>query len=803
MAFRPGRSSKYKQSVIKEVSNQKTGGASRTNTDSYVSLLDLFKYALPRERLLIVIGLILVYYAAAWMAIAVDTSYSIIQQIVRFSKKSAALREAGTYDAMLEPTMIVVNSINVNGSEQTDDQVQETESEQIEIASKLVVPVLLKMGILTQTQLDLNIDFNSDMAGEKLVEDFLSNCRRIAASFFLIAVSELLTLFSGTALIEYVARKQVSRIKILYFKSCLNQELEWYQSSSDSATGSGSSFSALINKFEDGIGTKLAIFAFFCGNILHFVALGYYLEASFETYCLPFVVFSFMLVYITSQMQARAIGEQTELAKRSTRIAEEIIGSVRTVFAFNGQQRELSRFRRSLDVVFRRSLVSHLYSALSAAISKTSTFAWTIVFIYLAGNLLPPYNPGPIDLTAVLLVMGGAEGSMLCLIVALPFFEAIQQAKGCVVSIYRTIDDGFASSKQQCNHINSKSRPQLNDGITLDKIQFRYKSMNQKIGCQNNTVLDGISLHIEAGKSVALVGPSGSGKSTVLALVQKLYNPTSGRILIGSDDISDVSIDWLRENIGVVEQEARLFDLSIADNIKLGLPNQILQMQSDNWIMQQVVEAAREAGADEFIQRLPEGYETRSSSSAGSQLSGGQRQRIAIARVLIRRPKVLLLDECTSALDSNTETLVWDTLKRASKGRTTLIVAHKLELVKHVDKIVVMDKGRILGSGAHSELMNSVAESPGGSLYRQLYNEQVKGLTEDSDLLSNRSGSNSHRQAPQEWQEVEKKLVETIGKDATKENRLGEEICQEMNLEEVSRHETDEGRDDHRSSANG
>ena len=208
-------------------------------------------------------------------------------------------------------------------------------------------------------------------------------------------------------------------------------------------------------------------------------------------------------------------------------------------------------------------------------------------------------------------------------------------------------------------------------------------------------VINNFSLDIKQGMSIGLVGRSGSGKSTITKLIQRLYIANEGAIYIDGVDIKHMNPAWLRQNIGVVLQENYLFSGTIRENIALPMQNAPIEL---------IINMAKIAGADEFISQLSEGYDTMV-GERGSTLSGGQKQRIAIARALITNPKILIMDEATSALDYESETIIMRNMKQITKGRTTFIIAHRLSTVKNCDIIVVMDKGKIIEIGSHSELM--------------------------------------------------------------------------------------------------
>jgi ATP-binding cassette, subfamily B, bacterial MsbA len=243
-------------------------------------------------------------------------------------------------------------------------------------------------------------------------------------------------------------------------------------------------------------------------------------------------------------------------------------------------------------------------------------------------------------------------------------------------------------------------------GVTFKKVQFGY---------QDTAILDGVSFDVPPGGKVALVGPSGAGKSTIFNLLLRFYDRDGGLIAIDGQDIHDVTLESLRAAIGVVTQEAVLFDESVADNIALGRPGATAD---------EIERAARDAAAHDFITEMPKGYATQV-GEGGLKLSGGQRQRIAIARAMLRNAPILLLDEATSARDAESERQVQEALARLSKGRTTIVIAHRLSTVRDADQIFVLDRGRITESGKHDALLAR------GGLYAQLYRHNLadEGVT--------------------------------------------------------------------------
>jgi subfamily B ATP-binding cassette protein HlyB/CyaB len=248
--------------------------------------------------------------------------------------------------------------------------------------------------------------------------------------------------------------------------------------------------------------------------------------------------------------------------------------------------------------------------------------------------------------------------------------------------------------------------PAIRGDLVFEHITFRYR-------LDGPEVLHDISLRVPAGQVVGIVGASGSGKSTLTKLVQRLYVPETGRVLIDGVDLTMVDVAWLRRQVGVVLQENVLFNRSIRDNIALADPAMP---------MERIVSAAKLAGAHDFILELPEGYDTMV-GERGASLSGGQRQRVAIARALVGNPRILIFDEATSALDYESERMIQENMRSIVRGRTVLIIAHRLSTVRNADRILTLERGRLVEDGSHDDLLRN------GGRYANLHRIQA-GLHE-------------------------------------------------------------------------
>jgi subfamily B ATP-binding cassette protein MsbA len=274
-----------------------------------------------------------------------------------------------------------------------------------------------------------------------------------------------------------------------------------------------------------------------------------------------------------------------------------------------------------------------------------------------------------------------------------------QKAMASAIRIYELLDEKIEEKKSRAT---SLLRPVVKGEVEFRKVNFSYNS--------GKNILHELSFKVKAGNTTALVGPSGGGKTTIINLILRFYVVNSGSVLIDGEDINSISLEELRSMMGIVPQETVLFSGTILDNIRYGKLD-----ATDN----EIYKAAKMANAEEFIKKMENGYHT-SVGERGVQLSGGQRQRIAIARAILRNPRILLLDEATSALDTESELLVQEALEKLMKNRTSFVIAHRLSTILNADEILVIDKGRLVEQGNHQKLMNKKG------MYAKLYKTQFK-----------------------------------------------------------------------------
>src|SRR5215471_14785249 len=387
---------------------------------------------------------------------------------------------------------------------------------------------------------------------------------------------------------------------------------------------------------------------------------------------------------------------QDRLAEASS-VLEETLSAIRIVQSFVREEYERGRYgqriRESLRLAVRRSVASGGFIAFIILVvySSIAVVLWFGSRMVLKGQI----SAG--DLIAFVLytffVAGGIGGLS-------ELYGQFQQAIGATRRIFELLD----TKSEIVDPANPYRLDSVIGHVRLIDVHFTYPDE------RGVEVLKGITVEARPGEIIALVGPSGGGKSTLVSLVPRFYDVTSGSIEVDGHDVRSLALSQLRGSIGMVPQETTLFGGSIRENISYGK----LDASDD-----EIIAAARAAHAHEFIAGFPEGYAT-IVGERGVKLSGGQRQRVAIARALLKNPSILILDEATSSLDSESERLIQDALDMLMQGRTTFVIAHRLSTVRRADKIVVVHEGRVVESGAHEELIVN------GGLYKQLYDIQFR-----------------------------------------------------------------------------
>uniref|UniRef100_H2ZPT1 Bile salt export pump n=1 Tax=Ciona savignyi TaxID=51511 RepID=H2ZPT1_CIOSA len=475
--------------------------------------------------------------------------------------------------------------------------------------------------------------------------------------------------------------RQSKHIRIEYFRSILRQDMAFHDIKSSGELNAR--LSNDVKKIKDGMAEKVSMVLQYTSMSLTGIIVG--LFYAWKLALVTLSVSPLLGVASTLMFTLTAAYTERELKAYATAgtIAEEAISAIRTVVAFGCQDKEVDRYTHNLGdakiVGIKRGFISGftiglLYLSMFGMYGLSFWYGTTLVLNgeIAVGDMITTFFNILIAAFAL-----GTAGSYL---------EAFSGATAAGSNIFDIIDrkpviDPFSKEGDSPNPDSGS--------IQLKNVRFTYPSRPEV------EILKGVSLTVEHGKTVALVGQSGCGKSTIIQLIQRFYDVQEGSLEVGDKDVSKLNVRKLREVIGVVAQEPILFATSIAENIRWG---------REGVTNEEIEEAARQANAYNFIMNLPEKFQTLV-GERGGQMSGGQKQRIAIARAIVRNPKVLLLDEATSALDTKSESVVQQALEKASAGRTTVVVAHRLSTIRSADKIFAFHEGQIMEEGSHEELL--------------------------------------------------------------------------------------------------
>ncbi|XP_061530021.1 ATP-dependent translocase ABCB1-like isoform X1 [Phycodurus eques] len=531
------------------------------------------------------------------------------------------------------------------------------------------------------------------------------NITSFAIYYSIIGAILMVAAYIQAAFFALAAGRQIKRIRTDFFHSIMRQNIGWFDVNETATLNT-----RLVDdicKIQEGIGDKMgmliqSVSTFILSIIIGF-SIGWKLALVILAIC-PLLGLSAAL--FTRVVTSYTSKEQAAYAKAGA-VAEEVLSAIRTVFAFNGQQKELERYRKSLEAAKKMGV--------ERSISSNLIMGFTFMLMYLSYALAFWYGSTRIlsedkeySLGTVLTVLFTLLAGTFALGQTSPNLEAFVIAQGAAHQLYTIIDRKPPIDSSSESGFKPDS---VNGNIEFKNIHFNYPS---RPGVK---VLNNMSLSVKSGQTIALVGSSGCGKSTTIQLLQRFYDPQEGSISIDDHDIRSLNIRYLRGMIGVVSQEPVLFATTIAENIRGGRTN-VTQHELE--------QAAKEANAYDFIMNLPDKFETLV-GDRGTQMSGGQKQRIAIARALVRQPKILLLDEATSALDSESETIVQAALDKVRLGRTTIIVAHRLSTIRNADMIAGFQHGEVVELGTHSQLMGKKG------VYHTLITMQMFQKAKDED----------------------------------------------------------------------
>ncbi|KAJ6770900.1 ATP-DEPENDENT PERMEASE MDL1 MITOCHONDRIAL [Salix koriyanagi] len=390
-------------------------------------------------------------------------------------------------------------------------------------------------------------------------------------------------------------------------------------------------------------------------------------------------------------------------------IADQSIGSIRTVVSFTGEKQAVDQYNKSLTEAVKTGAQEGLAMGVGFGMVAFIVFSTYALAVWFGAKMIlnEGYNGGDVINVNFAVLMGSMSlgQSSSCL-------SAFSAGRAAAFKLFEVLD---RKSEIDSNNSNGRILDDIQGDIELKDIHFSYPAR------PDEQIFNGFSLAIPSGTTAALVGESGSGKSSVIGLLERFYDPHAGEVLIDGINLKELQLKWIRQKIALVSQEPALFACSIKDNIAYG---------KHGATSEEIKTAAELANAAKFIDKLPQGLDTMVGEN-GTQLSGGQKQRIAIARAILKDPRILLLDEATSALDTESERIVQEALDRIMINRTTVVVAHRLSTVRNADAIAVLHHGKIVEKGSHMEL----TKDPEGA-YSQLLRMQEMRTTKDNDVLN-------------------------------------------------------------------
>ncbi|KAH7848867.1 hypothetical protein Vadar_009448 [Vaccinium darrowii] len=522
----------------------------------------------------------------------------------------------------------------------------------------------------------------------------------------------------GVAFWMQTGERQTARLRLKYLQSVLKKDITFFDTEArDKNIIYHISSDAIL--VQDAIGGKIGHGLRYLSHF--FVGFGIGFASVWQLTLVTLAVVPLIAVAGgTYTFVMSSLSEKGEAAyAQAGKVAEEVISQVRTVYSFVGESRSIEAYSKSLQNALKLGKKSGFAKGIGVGFTYALLFcAWALLLWY-AGILVRHHgtNGGKAFTTIINVIFSGfALGQ------AAPSLASIAKGRAAAANIIRMIEGDCKSSEVS------------NEGIVLPKVvgNIEFSDVGFAYPSRSNMVFKDLSFSVVAGKRVAVVGPSGSGKSTIISLIQRFYDPTAGKIMLDGHDIRNLRLKWLREQMGLVSQEPALFSTSMAGNILYG---------KEDADMDQIIEASKAANAHSFVQHLPDGYHTQV-GEGGTHLSGGQKQRIAIARAILRNPKILLLDEATSALDAESEFIVQQALNAVTSNRTTIVVAHRLSTIRDVDMIIVLKNGQVVEKGTHSELISKSGEY--ATLVSLHVSEHIK-----STSLNNSNGISSFHERPE------------------------------------------------------
>ena len=541
------------------------------------------------------------------------------------------------------------------------------------------------------------------------MQEFYEEERSLAYKDFVLGFISLFSGWIGAIIFVLVGRRQALYWREAYFKAIVHKPVKWFDKHNPAELGA--SIDNDCNTIEHAVGEKLMLVVFGLALFVGSWTAAAIINLELTACALMQIPFNIASVYTIQVALKGAIYEKQEKYKVAGGIAEESIEGIKTIASCNAQEGRARKYQSELEPL----------KATFAKMGLVNGFGWSLFYLaYMMSTIMGCYigtvlmehdydswTGSDIDARAATIVAFGTGISCLNLSSILPCIEYIQSGFLAAARLGKFL-------KKVKKHDGDRKPQGLQGAIEFDHVYFNYPSKREV------NILQGVSFKLDAGECLAIVGETGSGKSTIVQLLEGFYYCDSGSVKIDGVDIKEYNLKELRQYISLVNQEPILFNCSIKENIKIGA-----EFATDS----EVIEAARKAEATKYIEALPEKYDTWVGVK-GSLLSGGQKQRIALARAMIKKPKILLLDEATSALDNNTEKRIQATIDNIMQGTTTIIVAQRLSTIKNAMHVILLDQGKVVESGTYNEL------STANGHFSRLLNIQKKVDSDEEDILN-------------------------------------------------------------------
>ena len=532
-----------------------------------------------------------------------------------------------------------------------------------------------------------------DMVDQVLSEKNTTMLNWIVLSIIVVFVIRGIAYYGQSYLMNYVGQRVIIDIRKAVFEKLQRLSMSFYDKHK---TGTIMSYvtndvSALQSAMVDNVVEMITETVILVASIVMMIYLDW------KLFLVTFATFPVVLFFIDSfGKRIRKSGNRIqEAAADITSVLQEVASSPRVIKSFVREGYEVERFDKENMNNFRANMK---YAQLSSTLTPTIEFVAAVgvsIILWYGGNSVINGSITAGSLVAFLTYAVNISNPIKRLSRVI---GNIQKALAAAQRVFDVLDLPEVIK----NAPDAKALPKVKGDVRFNDVSFAYN--------ESEEVLSHVSFEVKPGEMIAFVGPSGAGKSTVASLLPRFYDATNGSITIDGQDIRKVTLDSLREQVGIVPQETVLFNGSVYDNILYGRLDATRE---------EVEAAAKAANAHDFIMQLPNGYETML-GDRGMNISGGQRQRISIARAILKNPQILILDEATSALDTESERVVQEALDRLMVGRTSFVIAHRLSTIKNADKIMVLEKGQLIEQGNHDELMAM------DGLYAHLYKIQYR-----------------------------------------------------------------------------